>query len=378
MGSNGHPAPGRRYTLVSGDSHVNEPPDLWTSRVPAKLRDRAPRMERFERGDAWVIEGAADPINFGMNAVAGLPPEQISSWKRFEDIRPGGYDAAERTKEMDADGVDAEILYPTPRLGQAMAATKDPELHLALVRAYNDWLSEYCAVAPERFAGQMLLPSSGTADAVAELERVAGRPGMYGALVQCWPHGTLEASEEDDPVWDALVGLGWPLSIHVTLSSAMPAAHRARLPGYGRFMGTPGVLVDMIFAGIFDRFPDLQVVVAEVDCGWVPYFKEQVDNNYRRMAYHSDLSLPEAPSRYIERHVHYTYITDPYGLDNRHRIGVDRILWSSDYPHQSADWPFSWKTIQTSFSGIAPGERDLILAGNACRLYGFTSSPSPT
>src|SRR5436189_2488698 len=81
----------RQDRLISGDGHVNEPPDLWTSRVPSGFRDRAPHMKRFERGDAWIIEGAADPINFGMNAVAGLPPDQISSWKRFEDIRPGGY-----------------------------------------------------------------------------------------------------------------------------------------------------------------------------------------------------------------------------------------------------------------------------------------------
>jgi hypothetical protein len=128
----------RRYQLISADSHVNEPPDLWTARVPSAFRERAPRMQRFEQGDAWIIEGAEDPINFGMNAVAGLPPDQISSWKRFEDIRPGGYDPLARATEMDQDGVDAEVLYPTPRLGQAVAATTDPELHLALVRAYNE------------------------------------------------------------------------------------------------------------------------------------------------------------------------------------------------------------------------------------------------
>jgi predicted TIM-barrel fold metal-dependent hydrolase len=362
---------GRNYRLISGDSHVNEPPDLWTSRLPAKLKERAPRMERFEQGDAWIIEGAADPINFGMNAVAGLPREQISSWKRFEDIRSGGYDPIARTEEMDVDNVDAEILYPTPRLGAGLASTKDPELHLALVRAYNDWLSEYCAQAPDRFAGQMMIPNRGVADAVSEIQRVAGRPGMFGALLQAWPQGTSEPQPEDDAVWETLVDLGWPLSIHVTLSTAPPAAHRAKLPGYGRFMNTPGILVDMMFAGIFDRFPDLRIVVAEVDCGWVPFFKEQLDNNYHRMSLHTDIKLAELPSRYIERHVHYTYITDPFGLANRHRIGVDRILWSSDYPHQSADWPYSWKTIQTSMSGIPSDEVDMILAGNAARLYGF-------
>ncbi len=158
--------------LISGDSHVNEPGDLWTTRVPAKFRDRAPRIERFDEGDAWVIEGVADPINFGMNACAGLAPEDMHAWTRFEDMRSGGYDPSARLAEMDHDGVDAEVLYPTPRLAQGIVANTDTEFHLALVRAYNDWLSEYVALAPERFAGLALLPNRGATHAVAELERV--------------------------------------------------------------------------------------------------------------------------------------------------------------------------------------------------------------
>src|SRR3954447_26696554 len=168
--SGAYPLAMRPYSLISGDSHVNEPPDLFTARVPAKYRDRAPHMERFEQGDAWIIEGAPDPINFGMNAVAGLLPDQLSSWKRFEDIRAGGYDPVARLGEMDIDGVDAEIMYPTPRLAQGVAATRDPDFHLALVQAYNDWLSEYCGAAPERFAGQMMIPNRGVAEAVKEIE----------------------------------------------------------------------------------------------------------------------------------------------------------------------------------------------------------------
>ena len=341
--------------------------------MPAQYKDRAPRMEHFELGDAWIIEGASDPINFGMNAVAGMPVDQISAWKRFEDIRPGGWDPVARTKEMDLDSVDGEIIYPTPRLGGGVASTPEPAFHLALVQAYNDWLSEYCGAAPDRFAGQMMIPNRGVDAAVAEIKRIAGRPGMFGALLQAWPQGTPEPQPEDDAVWDTLVGLGWPLSIHVSLSTSPPAAHRAKLPGYGRFMSTPAILIDMMYAGIFDRFPDLQVVVAEVEIGWVPFIKEQIDGNYHRMALHTDIKLPQLPSRYIEQHVHFTYITDPFGLANRHRVGVERILWSSDYPHQAADWPFSWKTIATSTSGIPSDELDLILAGNAQRLYAFGS-----
>src|SRR5580698_10595004 len=115
----------RDYRLISGDSHFNEPPDLWTSRVPAHLRDRVPTMKSFDEGDGWVIEGVAHPINFGMNACAGLDPIETKGWVRFEDIRKGGWDPATRIVEMDLDGVDAEALFATPRLSQAMAATDD-------------------------------------------------------------------------------------------------------------------------------------------------------------------------------------------------------------------------------------------------------------
>ena len=361
----------QEYRLISADTHVNEPGDLWTTRVPARVKDRVPRIERFPEGDGWVIEGASDPINFGMNACAGLAPEEMRAWSRFEDLRPGGYDPAARLAEMDHDGVDAEVLYPTPRLAQGVVGNREVDLHLALVRAYNDWLSEYVALAPERFAGLALLPNRGAAGAVAEIDRVIERPGMRGVLMGCYPNGTLEITDDDDALWARCADAGIPINIHVSLTQQMPAAHRAPLPGYGRFFDAPNRIVQMIFAGVFDRFPALNVVVAEVDCGWVPYFKEQIDNNYRRLAPISDFRITALPSEYVERHVHYTYLTDPFGITNRSNIGVERILWSSDYPHISSDWPHSWESIEKTFEGVAADERDAILAGTAQRLYGF-------
>jgi predicted TIM-barrel fold metal-dependent hydrolase len=339
--------------------------------VPARFRGRAPRIERFEQGDAWVIEGVADPINFGMNACAGLAPEEMHAWTRFEDMRRGGYDPTARLAEMDADGVDAEILYPTPRLMQGIVANTDAEFHLALVRAYNDWLSEYVSFAPERFGGLCLLPNRGADVAVQEFARLWGRPGIRGALIGCYPNGTLEPDETDDAVWSQLVDAHAPLHIHVSLSQTMPAAHRSPLPGYGRFFDAPNRIVQMVFAGVFDRFPALDLVVAEVDCGWVPYFKEQIDNNYRRLAPVSDFRIADLPSAYVERHVHFTYMTDGFGIANRHAIGVERMLWSSDYPHISSDWPHSREVIDATFAGVATDDRDAILAGNAQRLYGL-------
>jgi predicted TIM-barrel fold metal-dependent hydrolase len=151
----------------------------------------------------------------------------------------------------------------------------------------------------------------------------------------------------------------------------MPAAHRAKLPGYGRFYDAPNRMVELVFAGVFDRYPELDVFFAETDFGWLPYVKEQIDNNYQRLDPVSRFGLQMLPSEYMERHFHFGFMTDTFGIQHRSYVGADRILWSNDYPHLSADWPNSWRTIQAAFSGVPTEERHKILAGNAQRLFGF-------
>ena len=175
------------------------------------------------------------------------------------------------------------------------------------------------------------------------MDRVLDRPGMRGMVMGCYPNGTLSIEPEDDKVWGYLVERGVALGIHVSLSQSMPAAHRAKLPGYGRFFDAPNRMIEIIFAGVFDRFPELDVVFAEVDFGWVPYVKEQIDNNYQRLEPVSRFGLQMLPSEYVDRHFHFGYMTDTFGLQQRHYVGAERILWSSDYPHISTDWPNSWQ-----------------------------------
>lgn len=364
----------RTYRLIDADTHVNEPPDLWSSRVADRFKDRAPRIESFDEGDAWVLEGVKDPINFGMNACAGMEPDQAKAWIRWSDIRPGGYDPKARIAEMDRDGCDAQVLYPTPRLSHSIIANTDTEFHLALVRAYNDWLAEYVSHDPERFAGVMLVPNRGVDAAVEEIRRVLKEPGMSGALIGCYPHGDLEIGDEDDAVWHELADRGVPASIHVSMVNEMPGAHKSKIVGDVRFYDAPSRILQLLWSGVFERVPDLKIVIAETDIGWLPYFKEQVDDRYNRLATGAGVSLPMQPSAMIEEHFYFTYITDHYGIRNRDAVGVDRILWSSDYPHAGADWPNSWRTIHADFSSVARQDRERIVAGNAQELYGFGSA----
>ena len=364
----------REYRVISADGHLNEPGDLWSSRVPARLKDRAPRIEQFEEGDAWVLEGVAEPLPFGWGACAGRDPSKLDKWVRFEEINPGSYDAKARVDEMQLDGVDAEIIFPSGSPCQSIIASQDVDFHHSMVRAYNDFLGEFCGYAPDRLGGVALLPARGIDGALEEARRVVEMPGIVGFLLKCYPHGDTHISPDDDPLWALIEETGKPLVIHVGLSDQLPRVLKVKnLPGTVHFYDAPGRMLELIFSGIFDRFPGLQVVLAEVDMGWMPYFAEQADDNYLRHAASSlrDSPLPRLPSEYMSQHFAASFITDHYAIANRHRIGVDRMLWSNDYPHITSDWPYSWRTINATFAGVDPQERHMILAGNSQRIFGL-------
>jgi predicted TIM-barrel fold metal-dependent hydrolase len=369
------------YRLISGDSHVNEPPDLWTSRVTGPYRERVPHMERFEKGDAWVLEGALDPINFGSNCNVGLPPEQRPPWITWDQVRAGGYDPTARVSEQDEDGVDAEILYPTPRVSnQLFWNAEDVDFHLTCIRTYNDWLSEFSAHAPERLWGVAMLPNVGVDAAVAELERAMALPGLRGAMIGQYPHGGGVIEAEDDGLWAAIESMHVPLSIHVGFALT-PAADKSRMQriqasGVVRFTDAPIRVSQFVDSGVFDRFPNLSLVLVEVDSGWLPYLREQMNDRFERTAAASRPKIARRPGDYFETNVFSTFITDRYAVKNRHDVGVSQMLWSSDYPHSGADWPNSWKTIEDHFEGVDPDEKQAILAGNALRLYGSRATVS--
>lgn len=369
----------REYKLISADGHLNEPGDLWTSRVPAEFRDRVPRIERFERGDAWVMEGVEGVRPFGWGACAGRPPEELGEWCYFEEINQGSYDPVARVAELDRDGVDAELLFPSGVIGWVIG-TKDPDLHLAMVRAYNDFLSDFAAYAPDRLGGAALLPNRGIDECLAELERLEGMPGIVAYQIKAYPDGGTTLKPEDDRLWEAIVQTGKPLTIHIGLTDAPPVGSplnatggAIKLPGTGHFYDAPKRMLEFIFGGVLDRFPTLRILLAEVDCGWMPYFQEQADDNYLRHA-HADLKdhrLAKLPSEYMKEFFPAAFITDHVAIDQRERVGVHRMLWSNDHPHITSDWPNSWKTINASFAGVPDADRHAILAGNAQKLLRF-------
>ena len=217
-----------------------------------------------------------------------------------------------------------------------------------------------------------LLPNRGGAKvAVEEMNRVLGRPGLRAVMSQAYPNGSAVMSPEEDYLWAAVHERDVSYNIHGALGIYKPSPHKAKLPGYGRFFDAPNRCIEFIFNGVFDRYPNLKVAFAEVDFGWVPYVKEQIENNYHRLEPTQKFGLKKPPREYIERHFNFGYMTDTFGVQHREYVGANRVLWSSDYPHISADWPYSFKSIQSSMSGVSPEERELITHGNAERLFGF-------
>ncbi|MBV8084624.1 MAG: amidohydrolase [Chloroflexi bacterium] len=367
-------ASARQYRLISADGHFNEPGDLWTSRVSAKFRDRVPHIERFEMGDAWVFPGVEAPVPFSWSATAGRPPEELNVWCFMEDILPGSYDPKARVKEMTEDGVDAEVLFGSNFASAFIATNEDDELHYEMVRAFNDWESEFCGYAPDRLGGTALLPNRGAKGVLAEIERVSHMPGFVGFLLKRYPNGGLTITPEDDAVWEAIEASGKPLTIHVGLITGMPGRGTAQqLPVTGHFHDAPVRMLQFIFGGVLDRFPKLRIPLIEVDCGWIPYFEDQADDNYQRhrKASLKDVKLSRLPSEYMHEYFPAAFITDPFAVANRQRIGVERMLWSSDYPHITTDWPYSWKTIAATFHDVPADEKHAILAGNAQKLFKF-------
>jgi predicted TIM-barrel fold metal-dependent hydrolase len=363
--------------LISADSHVVEPPDLWASAMFEKYGDRAPHQVRTAKGDAWAFPGTT-PFPFGLVQCGGLPPEDYRLWVRWEEVRKEAYQPAARLASQDRSGVRAEVLYPSPRIAIAIYTNDaDPGYQMDCIAGYNDWLSEHCAGAPDRLLGLAMVPGVGLEPAMKEVQRAMKLPGIRGILLNRYPAGGLRLSPEDDPFFHCCARNRVPVHIHVGLAgseSGMPPQANdfaGAFTGVYRFYDPPIRMSEMIYTRLLDRFPDLAIVWAEVDVGWVGYLMEQLDDRIVRQNPAERKALARRPSDYFRQNFYYTIVKDAYGIRNRDAVGAERIMWSSDFPHATCDYPDFASAIAKDFSGVPDDELYLMLAGNAARLYGL-------
>jgi predicted TIM-barrel fold metal-dependent hydrolase len=380
------------YPILDADAHVNEPPQLWQESVPAKWKERAPKLVKTERGDIWHFDGGKETWPMGLTATAGQSVFQMGPMgQTYETMRPGSFDTQARLSDMDADGIYAQVLYPSVTLKGARIYSSERELQLVCVRAYNEWIRSFCQGSGGRLISQAIVPTTGLADAVAELER-ALKDGHRGAVISSFPNGSLDPSAEDDPFWARAQESGFPIAVHIgsflkttppkagSKSSAWsPSLAFVARAAWTKAGGqTLDVACDLLFSGIFQRFPRLKIVLVEANIGWIPTLLEQADDMFRRYRWwtgaHKEMS--ELPSQIFHRNFFATFMVDRSGLDLRHRLNLDHILWSTDYPHSGTDWPHSSVTIEGLFRGIPRAEVRKMLHDNCRALYGLEHVPA--
>lgn len=364
------------YKFFSADSHVSEPPDLWVSRMDRRFRDRAPHIEAREEGGhqrEYFIFGdfPPHPVSVGLAAAAmDGDRREFQRTRGYADARPGGWDPVARLADQDLDGVDGEIIHTT--LGFRLFWLEDGDLQRECFRVYNDWVAEYCNSAPERLAGLALISLADVELAAHELQRCA-KVGLKGGMIWCSPpEDRPYFSEEYDPFWAAAQEAGMPVVLH---SLTGFAESRTPLDWYLHNVvmhhEVERSLATFILSGVLERFPQLKVVSTENAAGWVPFLLNRMDAVARIGRIDFPTKLTMSAGDYFHRQVFLSYVKDPVAIANRHTIGIDNLMWSSDYPHTASSWPRSQEVVAEELGDVPEDERRKLLRDNVRRVYGL-------
>jgi predicted TIM-barrel fold metal-dependent hydrolase len=371
--------------VMSADSHVMEPADFWATRLDVKYRDQAPRVVKNDKGAGYVfVAPGISPFpvagGFGTGRSGTELKEHLS--KGYEAARPSGWDPAERIKDQDIDGVEAEVLYTT--LGMRLFSLDDAGLQRACFGAYNDWLAEFCSYNPKRLVGNALVSLEDIGEGIKELERCA-KIGLRGAMI--WgsaPEDRPYSSRMYDPFWQAASELEMPLSLHVITGrgresklevdpktgNVVSLAGPTRLEMYANVIHEiQRSLTSLIVSGVLERFPRLKLVSAENDVGWLPHYMYRLDHAWEKYSALTPEPLPLKPSDYMRRQLWATFQDDPVGPGTYKFFGTSNYMWASDFPHTDSTWPNSRKVIEKDFAGVPEDVTRKIVFENAAKLY---------
>jgi predicted TIM-barrel fold metal-dependent hydrolase len=369
------------FGFISADDHIVEHPEVWTSRLSkAKWGERIPHIERQKDGnDCWVIGQGRFPlpeiVSAGTDQSRSLQP------KDWAEVPKAAYSATDRLKTLEEDGIDASVLYPMAAgvAGQVFGRLDDPELELACVQAYNDWLIEEWAAVSPRFVPQCIVPIWPVENAVNEARRAIGR-GHKGVIFPSSPMELREVPHINepvyDPLWRACEELAVPLCFHSgaspkiqmrpgeTFSPALAAAFRDTV----RSVSSIAVFANFLFSRILYRFPKLKVVFAESSLGWAAYEIEYADYQSEADGLQSE-GYDLKPSELFQRQCYFTCSYDRMSLKVRSYIGAGNILWSSHFPMATSTWPKTRQNLKEAFANMPEDEKRRILWENAAKLY---------
>jgi len=393
--------------IISVDDHVIEPPHLFERWLPARFRDRAPRVERkyavgeqyFGGGhyvpiygdeggtegtpvDTWSYEGRTITALRRNIAAVGFPLEERGAQLlTFDEMRPGCYDPKARLLDMDANWVEASLCFPTmPRFcGQTFKEADDKELALACVQAYNDFMvEEWCGDSGGRLLPLIIVPLWDAELAAAEVRRNAERGVRAVTFCEIPPNLDLPSihSGHWDPFIRACEETGTVINMHVGSSSKMPATGPDAPPAvtltltFGNAMAS---LTDWLFSGKLVQFPEVKLAFSEGQIGWIPYVISRADDVwYTAQAWAGVKDIvPEPPSTYYYRNIYGCFFRDPAGMATIDAIGVDRITFETDYPHTDSTWPDTKKVAEEMFADLDDDVIYRIVRGNAIEMLGL-------
>ena len=368
------------YRVISSDNHVVEPADLWTSRADSKYKDRVPRIVREEHGaDWWYCDGYA-VVGVELGTQAGLrfeAPEEVSMERDTIDrTRLGGYIPEEHVKDMKIDGIDMSIVYPST--GLLLYSIPDGDLLTHIFKIYNDWVAEFCGAYPKVLKAIAMVNVDDVEEGIKELERCA-KLGFVGAMTSVYPPEERPYSLPIyDPLWAAAQDLQMPLSLHIATNRPGPGQEFQNLRSVPPwFLSNVDHWVresigQMIFTGVFERHPKLQIGAVEMELSWVPHFLDRIDYTYnQRQVEFTPYRFKEdmLPSDYFHRNVFLGFQEDAVGIRLRDLIGVDSLMWGGDYPHPESTFPRSRQIIDEILMECTEEEKAKITGENAARVY---------
>jgi predicted TIM-barrel fold metal-dependent hydrolase len=364
--------------ILDADTHQMEPADMWERHIDARFKAQVPRLEKVGARHAMSVEGES-LTNEGKYPFS--TPDFLAAlmrgMQRFERARTAGFNAQSRLQDMDEQGVDVQVLYPTIG-GQLLGREfRDPALLAACCRAYNEWTAEYCSAAPKRLRWAAMLPLQDVDAAVAEV-RHAAAAGAVSFFIRPNPVKDRNLYHRDYfPLWAVIEQLDKPVCIHDSGSPHVPSyGDRMDTHTTGHIIAHPFeamvAMMSLIWYGVFEHFPRLTVVHVEADAGWVPYWLQRMEQHWEFSgnAEHPDLKL--RPTEYFKRNVFVACRGDEMTLRSVvELVGDDNVVFNTDYPHPDGTWPWGIQRLQEQ--AIPESSKCKILWDNAARAFRLTA-----
>jgi predicted TIM-barrel fold metal-dependent hydrolase len=375
--------------VIDVDTHLTEPHDLWTSRAPAKWKERVPQVKMVDGKRQWVIDG--DRPMAVANPSSVVRPDGVKArgleflkWE-IEEVHPGSYDIKSRLKFMDGEGIWAQIIYPNLLgFGGLRAATLDPELRVLCTQIFNDAMAEIQQESGNRIFPMALMPWWDIEVAVKEAIR-CHEMGLKGINTNSSPqdHKVPDLGQPHwNPLWEVCSDLDMPINFHIGSSTEgidwfgkapWPSQSTDRKIALGStmlFMHNAQVFANIVFSGLLERYPKLKFVSVESGVGWMPFLLETLNYELEEAAPRTKNILSMKPSEYFKRQIYSCFWFEDEGLHNAIRaVGVDNLMFETDFPHPTCLYPNALDHVAHTLEGLDFEAKRKLLSANASRVY---------